>query len=332
MARLLIFLFLIIPTSFLQANTVALSDFMPGVLHWDPVKQLGKIEYRDKSLTFIVNSSFALNSAFETVEIDPFTIKDGEIITSENTKQMVIDYFRPPQRNPLQPFITSIFIDPGHGGKDPGTVGRHWLDGESLVVYEKDVVLNVARQLQKMLVEQYPDKNIHISRDDDSFVVLEDRAEMANSIDIGENEAVLFISIHANAAINKSARGFEVWFLPPTYKRTFLTEDDVDVETKEILSILNVMKDEEITIESALLAKKMSQSMEDLLGSHSPNRGIKQENFVVVRESKMPAILVELGFVSNKKEAQLMSTDSYLQKLSQALYNGVTDYVETYEK
>ena len=111
--------------------------------------------------------------------------------------------------------VGAILIDPGHGGKDPGTSGSYVENGKTVPVYEKNIALTVSLALYDMLRKSYPDKKILLTRSGDTYPSLEDRVEMANKVPLKKNEAILYISIHANAApFNKKPYGFEVWYLP----------------------------------------------------------------------------------------------------------------------
>jgi N-acetylmuramoyl-L-alanine amidase len=155
---------------------------------------------------------------------------------------------------------------------------------------------------------------------------------MANAIELGKEDAIIYVSIHANASLNNKATGFEVWYLPPDYRRTLIDQDSIDVPSEEVLPILNTMLEEEYTTESILLAQRVIDSLDREVGDKSPNRGLKEEIWFVVRKAKMPSILIELGFVTNRDEALLLADPAYLQKLSKAIYNGVSGFIEDFER
>ena len=131
------------------------------------------------------------------------------------------------------PTIAAVLIDPGHGGKDPGAIGSHTIDDEKIRINEKDIVLDVSRQLYQALALRYPDKQIMLTRDDDTFISLENRVNKANSISLGDHEAIIYISIHANASLNSKAHGFEVWYLPPDYRRTLIDQKSIEAGSEE---------------------------------------------------------------------------------------------------
>ena len=225
--------------------------------------------------------------------------------------------------------VGAILIDPGHGGKDPGTVGSYVENGKTIPVYEKNIALTVSLSLYEMLRKTYPDKKILLTRSGDTYPTLPERIEMANNVSLKKNEAILFISIHANAApYNKKPYGFEVWYLPPDYRRDVI---DKNAASKEIVHILNSMLEEEFSTESILIAKNISDGLETQIGKESKNRGLKEKEWFVVRNAKMPSVLIELGFVTNPEEAKRLNTPSYLQKCAQGIYNGLTAFISRFE-
>ena len=225
--------------------------------------------------------------------------------------------------------IGAILIDPGHGGRDPGTVGSYIENGKTIPVYEKNIALTVSLALDELLHKTYPDKKILLTRSGDTYPSLEDRVEMANGVPLKKNEAILYISIHANAApFNKKPYGFEVWYLPTDYRRDLI---DKNAASKEIIHILNSMMEEEFSTESILIAKNISDGLDAQIGKESKNRGLKEKEWYVVRNAKMPSVLIELGFVTNPEEAKRLNTPSYLQKCAQGIYNGLTAFISRFE-
>ena len=179
--------------------------------------------------------------------------------------------------------VYDIVIDPGHGGKDPGAVGEYTLNGKKYRCVEKDVVLDCSTKIYRKLKEKYPDKTIMMTRTGDTYPSLEDRVEMANNISLKQDEAIIYVSVHANSSFSKTAKGYEVWYLSQDYRRNLV--DESDIETKEILPILNNMMEEEFTMESILIAKFILDGLTEQIGDLSPSRGLKEENWFVVRNA-----------------------------------------------
>ncbi|MCL2319085.1 MAG: N-acetylmuramoyl-L-alanine amidase, partial [Treponema sp.] len=103
-------------------------------------------------------------------------------------------------------------------------------------------------------------------------------------------------------------------------------------DSKEVIPILNSMLEEELTTESILMARSILKRLDEGVGKLLPSRGLKAEEWFVVRNARMPSVLVELGFVTNETDALLMNDDTYLKNLSEALYKGITDFVALFER
>lgn len=298
-------------------------------LFWDPLTGIGVLEKNGHQIQFMAEDQIALFD-YRTFEIvDAPKNVNGLVYVTPNFLDRAEEFFKGDSVSESLFKIGAILIDPGHGGKDSGAVGEHTVDGKKLQVYEKDVVLKVSEMLYKQLKTSYPDKKIFMTRSDDTFLTLEERVEIANNTPLDEHEAILYVSVHANSAFNKEASGFEVWYLSPGYRRTILSENAAD---KEILPILNSMLEEEFTTESILIAKFIADGLDAEIGDKSPNRGLKEEEWFVVRNANMPSVLVEVGFVSNQNEAKLLATDSYLQKIATGIYNGLASFVAHFER
>jgi N-acetylmuramoyl-L-alanine amidase len=226
--------------------------------------------------------------------------------------------------------IAAIIVDPGHGGKDTGAIGEHVIKGEMIKVLEKDITLKVAQDLHTRLSRAFPDKQVLLTRTGDTYPSLENRVDIANNVELEENEAVVFISIHANASFNKTVRGYEIWYLRPDVRRELIDRSKY-TNSKEVIDIYNAMLEEEFTTESIMMAQSILKSFDEVLGKDLPSRGIKAEEWFVVRNARMPSVLVEMGFITNEKDAALMLDEGYLKKFSEALYKGIMTFVVDFE-
>jgi len=226
--------------------------------------------------------------------------------------------------------IAAIIIDPGHGGKDPGAIGDLNIKDKVVRLVEKEITLKVARQLYGSLAAAFPDKRLLLTREGDTYPTLEDRVSLANSVPLAKNEVAIYISVHANFSFNKNARGYEVWYLSPGYRREVIDRTKY-ADFKDVLPILNSMLEEELTQESIHMAQSILKRMDEGVGKLLPSRGLKAEEWFVVRNARMPSVLVELGFVTNQADALLMNDDTYLKNLSDALYKGVSDFVASFD-
>lgn len=254
-------------------------------------------------------------------------------LDSENTDQNIST--PPPSRsmssNANFSQIVTLVIDPGHGGKTPGAIGRFTYGGEKYVLMEKDVVLDIALSVKKALIDLYPHIQIVMTRESDEYISLEDRTVLANKYlrQLKEGEGMMFVSIHANAALTPTASGYEVWYLPPSYRRDNLVSENFNHD--QIYSIINNIREEEITLESSQLATLVIKGLAEQFDEFIKNRGIKEEKFYVVRNTKMPAILIEVGFVTNAEEGYLLTQDTHKNKIAAGIVNGIHEYLQLFQ-
>jgi N-acetylmuramoyl-L-alanine amidase len=301
------------------------------IFEWEPYLRYGRLRFNDRLLWFGPGQTWMMDGDQRRVVDGAIIRKNGSLYISEQTAG-IISQALALEKDANIPRVTTIIIDAGHGGRDPGTIGRHDLDGKKLVLQEKDLVLNVSLALRDLLARRFPARRIILSRGDDIYLSLEERTGVANSVESSATESVLFVSVHVNASLNPAARGFEVWYLPPEYRRDLIDPAKLDSGTKEIAPILNTMLEEEFTVESVLLARHISRNLEEILGAFTENRGIKKETWFVVRKAKMPSVLVEIGFITNREEALRMNDPAYLHNVALGIYNGIVRFVTSFEK
>ena len=317
-----------------------------AVISWDPFFASGVLNKDEKRLKFYSGlpgeQGLALFDDREVITVPLPYLEGGALrfpaafVTAAKTSFSIVTPAVPhqpkvPPNNENHFRIAAIIIDPGHGGKDPGAIGTHTIAGKTLKSVEKDIVLAVSKKLSALLSSAYPGKKILLTRTGDTFPSLEDRVNIANTVPLKDNEAIIYISIHANASLNKNARGYEVWYLPPETRRELLDRDK-QAEYAEIAHIINDMLQAEFISESTRMGRFILTRFQESLGNRIPSRGLKAENWYVVRNARMPAILVELGFVSNIEDAKLMADEAYLKLFSEALYKGIVDFVGEFEQ
>ncbi len=302
-----------------------------STLYWDSMASNGFFEKDGHYLSFSLNSPIVIFDFNNTSLVSRPVKNNGTVFVQNDFLTTAENLFEelPPEVNFR---IGAIIIDAGHGGKDPGAVKTHTINGEQVTIREKDIALDVALNLHDKLRKTYNDKKILLTRDDDTYLKLEERTDIANTVELQEHEAILYVSVHVNSALDSKAKGFEVWYLSPGYRRTLIDEESAKDVENDVANILNSMLEEEFTTESILIAKYILDGMDAQIGTVSPNRGLKEEEWFVVRNANMPSVLIELGFVSNKEEATLMNTDEYLEKLTLGIYNGLTAFVTHFEK
>jgi len=310
-----------------------LLEELNATCEWDPLREAGVILAGSDRIAFQVGTPFVLLNYTERLAIAAPRRAAGRILFDADAVQAVtaaVARMRT-ERPEAGLRIAAIVLDPGHGGKDPGGVGRRTVEGKAVTLQEKDVVLQLALLVGERLRAVLPGKDVVLTRSDDSFVELEARAAMANSLQERLGDAVLYVSIHANASPRSAANGFEVWYLPPTYRRTLIGSDAAGTDP-DLAPILNTMLEEEISVESVVLAREILGAIDAQVGKLSPNRGLKEEAWAVVRNSRMPAVLVEVGYVTNPQEAANLADPAYLMDLAEGLYNGIIAFVARFER
>lgn len=300
-------------------------------VYWDSLSEAGLMEKNGHYISFRVGEQIAIMDNNLLKIVDAPTIKNGEVFVSENFFNEASIFFQTEVNN-LPYRVGAILIDPGHGGKDPGANQTFTIGKKKVTIREKDVTLNVGKILYSRLKSAYPDKKIILTRSTDVFLSLAERTDIANSVKLKENEAILYVSIHVNASLDKKASGYEVWYLSPGYRRTVLSANAQDANDKTLFPILNAMTEEEYTTESILIAKFIMDGLASQIGDKSKARGIKAEEWFVVKNANMPSVLVELGFLTNQEEAKNLLDQSYLQKASLGIFNGVSDFITHFER
>ena len=316
-----------------------------AVLNWDPFSASGVFTRGENRLKFYSGrpgeQGMALFDGRDILAVSLPYIESGLLRFPETFVTAVKGSFlRPstaisPGFSPAEGMhfrIAAVIIDPGHGGRDPGAIGTHRIGGRTVQVQEKDVALTVSKKLAELLGSAYPGKKILLTRTGDTTTSLEDRVYLANTVPLKDNEAIIYISIHANASkTNKNARGYEIWYLPPETHRELIDRKRFTDNT-EIIPILNDMLQAEYLAESVSMGRNILNRFRETLGNRMPSRGLKAENWYVVLNARMPAILVELGFVSNAEDARLMTDESYLKLFAEALYKGIADFIIEFER
>lgn len=233
----------------------------------------------------------------------------------------------------VAPAPFTIVIDPGHGGKDPGALGS--------LVREKDVVLDVALRFGRLINRHHPDVKVIYTRNTDVFVPLEQRASIAN-----KNNANLFVSIHADYAENKAAKGpttftlgqnrskenFEiakrenaVILLEENYEQRY---EGFDPNSAESYIMFEFLQDNYMTqsIEFASIIQNKFKA------SGRNDRGVRQDVFLVLRHTSMPSVLVELGFLTNKEEELYLKSDQGKEELANCLFKAFTQFKADYDR
>lgn len=213
--------------------------------------------------------------------------------------------------------IGRVVIDPGHGGDDYGTISPNGLREKDIVL---DIAIRLGRQLQSLGAE------VVYTRTGDYFLPLETRTLMAN-----REQADLFVSIHANSSPDRSIRGMETYFLnftsSPDALQVAQRENTVNQKSVgELRGVLQKIAQQEKLYESREFATTVQQSLARALPDER-NRGVKEAPFIVLTGATMPAILTEISFLTNADEEHNLSDPAYRQRVAEALYTGVSEYI-----
>ncbi len=259
--------------------------------------------------------------AFESPDGEPG--EDDEDAPNPNAEEIFLNEgtHHLPDAPPVLPPATGgpqqlriVTLDAGHGGAETGA------EGEGCAL-EKDVVLSIARRFKSVLQERLGVRVI-LTRDGDRNLSLDERAAIANS-----NKSNLFLSIHADASPRRNARGSSVYFLSHTSEPASPSSSGGG----DLEFILWHMAQTSHLSQSSRLAEILQEELQTVTGTERVNRGIKQNSFRVLKGATMPAVLVEVGFISNPDEEKLLSSPAYQDRLAEALYRGVLRYKDLFE-
>jgi N-acetylmuramoyl-L-alanine amidase len=220
--------------------------------------------------------------------------------------------------------VNRIVIDAGHGGHDDGTIGPHG-------VLEKDVVLDVALRLSK-LVQERLGAEVVLTRSDDTFIPLHERTAIAN-----QHHADLFLSIHANSSPAREVGGTETFFLnftnaPDALNVAARENAGSDKTVGELKDLIQTITLNDKIEESHTFAQDIQNSIQAQAARSNPaahNRGVKRAPFVVLIGASMPSVLAEIGFLSNTRDESNLGKPEYRQKIAEALYKGLAQYAQS---
>ncbi|MFW5790930.1 MAG: N-acetylmuramoyl-L-alanine amidase [Halanaerobiaceae bacterium] len=224
----------------------------------------GSLEQDDEEIIRVV---FELNDFY-----------NYQVLSGEPDSEIMVSL----ARRQLDDISTKIVLDSGHGGFDAGAIGPTGLN-------EKEVVLDISLKAAEILEED--GHQVILTRDEDSFISLQDRVDIAN-----DSEAGLFVSIHSNAAHRDKAGGIESYYAPDRRSSSYFL---AKIMQKNILNKLKLL-----------------------------DRGVKSDNFYVIRNTEMPAVLLEIGFISNRVEEELLRDNNFREKAARSIAEGIGEYLD----
>jgi len=294
---------------------------------WDGVTQVVILEYKGNKAKALVGSNIVLLGKEKITLSAPLRRANSTIYVPEDFEARVLTSFGiTPSIAGLRVDWTrlrvhTIMLDPGHGGKDPGAQGPSG-------VREKEVVLDIAKRIRSILQEA--GIKVIMTRTNDEFISLAERTRLAS-----RSDADLFISIHANANPVRKTEGMEAYYVR-THTKEDLQEDQRRDNERAFARKLNaqyspmvtaVVSDMMYTLktaESARLAHTIVEQSSDY--ANAPNRGARTCRFFVVRNTLVPAVLVEVGFLTNRREEKKLDSLAYRQKVAEAIARSVLNY------
>jgi len=279
------------------------------------------------------------------IVLDTESYSDYQVSTQEDPFRIIIDVWgkgkkqlqqqatgerkesRPSLPRQLGLGAHRIVIDPGHGGKDPGAIGAGGL-------MEKDIVLAVALDLRDVLKEKYGFE-VLLTREKDEFLSLEERTELANTL-----QGDIFVSLHANSAPSSAANGIETYFLSlastgEEMQAAAKENASSDSRLSDLQAILQDLMQNAKINESAKLAESVQEAMVSGLSTRFRrvnNLGVKKAPFIVLIGAQMPSILTEIAFLSNPREASRLRDSVYQKAVAYQIAAGIEHYVDNLQQ
>jgi len=324
--------------SYVSLNSVV--DAYRLKYEWDPISKKLILYKGDKRVVLALTSGIALVDGMPMKLSGPMSLYKSSIMLPKDFSESILRRIFVKKRAitpKREKFVKSesaytirkIVIDPGHGGKDPGAIGR-------LSLREKDITLDISKRLKRYLEDSGID--VYLTRSDDRFVSLWRRADIAN-----KRGADFFVSIHANAANSRRAKGFEVFYLSEAVddnaraiaaaENAFLKYEDSSFgytkPSDNLEATLWDIRYSENRRESIELSKCITRAACEQL--KAKDRGEKGARFYVLKGAEMPSVLIEVGFISNTQEARKLKDSFYREKVAKAIASGIINYKNKYE-
>lgn len=316
-----------LPTQYSKDEFIEINQFCRKYnleFQFNTIDEIVELTSQDKDIRLIVGVSLVyFNGNFFYLKKPPFYFRGNIFLPVELGRIISSPEVTKPLPYPLP--IHTIVIDPGHGGKDPGAISPRGLK-------EKDLNLKVSKYLKRELEKR--GYKVYLTRERDVYLTLRERVEIAR-----EKEADLFISVHTNANHNRKIRGVEVYYLSPKYfdsqTKALVMAENASLGFKEKFSknterILWDLLCRENNVESIELANAITYAFRKM--EFSKVRTPRGAPFYVLKYAYVPAVLVEIGYLSNYYEEKLLRRDSYLRRIASAISLGVASLDRYYTK
>ena len=307
---------------------VTLCDLRGVLMQYDPLTRVASLSKDAQHVSLRVGDALVLVNDNILHLNSPIDLYQGAIAVPGQFKELVFDLlFKPAalagrRAGKSKIRLNKVIIDSGHGGNDPGAIGKNGLK-------EKDINLDIAKRLDSLLRAEGV-KTVLV-RSTDKFIPLSTRVSMANRC-----AADLFISLHSNAARSRALSGFEVYYVAPSVsdsKRAVLTARSTSLNLKntvfssdngDLRAIVWDMIYTNSRAESIELSRALCKIMDASIDANI--LGVKNARFQVLKGITMPGVLIEVGFVSNLNEERLLRTAAYREKLAEGILEGIREY------
>ncbi|MBL4818262.1 MAG: N-acetylmuramoyl-L-alanine amidase [Deltaproteobacteria bacterium] len=285
--------------------------------------QVNPIELKQKAVSHKINSAKA-NKVRAKPKAKPNSPKKPAPAVAKPTLSLDALLNKALNESESEPEPLRIVVDAGHGGADSGAVGRSGLK-------EKDITLAVAKEVKQVVKKRLPKAKIFLTREDDKTLSLASRADFANHM-----KADLFISIHVNSSENRKAQGVETYYLNISHDRYALRlaareNAMTETETSHLEYILADLAMKSSVTDSVRLGRMVQNALcGNLMRKYRgvKDLGLKHAMFYVLMGAKMPAVLVETSFISNRMEEKRLKQHQYQRALAEGIVNGIQLYSE----
>ena len=220
--------------------------------------------------------------------------------------------------------VSTVILDAGHGGKDPGASASYSFSGGT--INESDLVLDITKRVHALLTSENPSLKLVMTRTDDTYISLAERSRIAYTTELSPQSSLLFVSIHINSALSHEATGFEV-LTKRQGKRVSFLDEDTPIRNIPLYAPFSALELNRLLNQRNLF---IARTFEEVLSQRmvtSRNRGIKERDLYVLNASRVPAVLLEVGFLSNEDEARNIITPEWRQQVAQAIAQAIISCV-----